>query len=275
MVVSNAPVLVTGATGNIGRKLVDHLLRAGAGPIRALTANPARAALPSEVEVVQGYLGALDSLSGVFDGVRSMYLAPVPETTAQVMELAADAGVQHVVDLAGPEGSWWYAVEQAVEASGVLWTHLEPGEFMDNYLMWAEQISLTGQVRDAYPDAASAPIHMDDVAAAAAVALLEPGHQGQAYLITGPEMLTRAEMAGRIGQALGQPVPYVEVSHEEAVAALAPSMGEYAQWYVDNVSELMDGPQPTTDVLERLLGRPATTFLQWAQANRAEFARSA
>ncbi|MBA0045354.1 NAD(P)H-binding protein [Mycobacteroides sp. LB1] len=94
-------VLVTGATGNIGRKVVDHLVDLGVSDIRALTTSPEKAALPDGVTPVLGYLGELQSLAGVFDGVERMYLAPLPSTAAAVLELASAAGVMHVVALAG------------------------------------------------------------------------------------------------------------------------------------------------------------------------------
>jgi uncharacterized protein YbjT (DUF2867 family) len=264
-------ILVTGATGNIGRLVVDELLAAGATHVRALTNKPEKAALPPGVEVVRGYIGRPETLHGVFDGVEKMYLAPLEETVREVTALAAKAGVQHIVDVSGPKDSWWAPVATAVEESGVAWTHLSPGEFMDNMLMWAEQIRTTGEVRDGYPDAANAPIDLGDIAAVAAKALLEDGHAGQEYLLTGPETLTRAEMVRHIGAALGREIPFVEVSHDEAVAVLEPAMGEFARWYVDGMRDLTEHPQQANRVVEELTGRPATTFAQWARNKVDEF----
>src|SRR5918999_206164 len=227
-------ILVTGATGNIGRLVVDELLAAGATGIRALTNKPEKAALPPEVEVVRGYLGRVETLRGVFDGVEKMYLAPLEETVREVTALAAKAGVRHIVDVSGPKDSWWAPVATAVEESGVAWTHLAPGEFMDNMLMWAEQIRTTGQVRDGYPDAANAPIDLGDIAAVAATALLSEGH-------------------------------------DEAVAALEPAMGEFARWYVDGMRDLAEHPQQANRNVEEITGRPATTFAQWAAKKVGEF----
>jgi uncharacterized protein YbjT (DUF2867 family) len=264
-------ILVTGATGNIGRLVVDELLAAGATDVRALTNKPEKAALPPEVEVVRGYIGRVETLQGVFDGVEKMYLAPLEETVREVTALAAKAGVQHIVDVSGPKDSWWASVATAVEESGAAWTHLSPGEFMDNMLMWAEQIRTTGEVRDGYPDAANAPIDLADIAAVAARALLEDGHAGKEYLLTGPATLTRAEMVRHIGAALGREVPFVEVDHEEAVAVLEPSMGEFARWYVDGMRDLTAHPQQANRLVEELTGRPATTFAQWARNKVDEF----
>src|SRR5690349_5876979 len=133
-------ILVTGATGNVGRLVVDELLALGATGIRALTVDPARAALPPQIEVVRGYLGRPETVVPALDGVDRMYLAPLLGTVDQVTRLAAEAGVRHIVDLAGGENTDWRPIEVAVEASGVAWTHLEAGEFMANAMMWAPQI---------------------------------------------------------------------------------------------------------------------------------------
>ncbi|MDV6012118.1 NAD(P)H-binding protein [Haloechinothrix sp. LS1_15] len=263
-------ILVTGATGNIGRRVVDRLVAAGATDVRALTTNPAKAALPDEVEVVRGYVGKPETVPPALEGVERMYLAPVVETVHEVMELAVTAGVQHVVDLAG--GGWWQPIEDAVEDSGLAWTHLQPGEFTDNVLIWAEQIRTTGTVRDAYPDAANAPIAMDDIADVAARVLLEDGHAGQAYELTGPETLSRAGKVRAIGAGLGREIPYIEVSREEAIEQLTPVMGDYAAWYVDLQADIAaEPPQQPTPTVERLVGRPAASVEEWAARHRAEF----
>jgi uncharacterized protein YbjT (DUF2867 family) len=264
-------ILVTGATGNIGRLVVDELLKAGATQVRALTNHPEKAALPPEVEVVRGYLGRVETLPAAFEGVERMYLAPLESTVREVVALAAEAGVQYIVDVSGPKDSWWAPVATAVEESGVAWTHLGPGEFMDNRLMWAEQIRTIGQVRDGYPNAANAPIDLGDIAAVAATALLQDGHAGKEYELTGPETLTRAEMVRQIGVALGRDVPYVELSHDDAIAALEPSMGEFARWYIDGMRDLTEQPQQATTTVQEVTGRPGTTFAQWAAKNVGEF----
>jgi uncharacterized protein YbjT (DUF2867 family) len=260
-------ILVTGATGSVGRRVVDHLLRAGATRVRALTNNPEKAALPPEVEVVRGYLGRVETLPAALEGVERMYLAPLETTVRETVALAAEAGVRHIVDLAGPKDSWWAPIEEAVEESGVPWTHLEAGEFMENSLIWADQIRATGVVRDGYPQSANAPIAMDDIAAVAATALLEDGHEGRAHLLTGPETISRAEMVRCIGRALGREVPYVELSHEDAIEALRPAMGEFAQWYVDGMADLAAHPQAAVPTVEEVTGRPATTYAEWAVRN--------
>lgn len=157
---------------------------------------------------------------------------------------------------------------EAVEASGLAWTHLWAGEFMENSTLWADQIRRTGEVREAYPDAANAPIAMDDIARVAATALLE---EGRAYTLTGPQTLTRAQMVAQIGTALGRPIPVLTVSREEMTEVLSGSMGEYAGWYVDGLADLAEDPQHAVQTVSEVTGRPGTTFAEWAASHVDDF----
>lgn len=279
-------ILVTGATGNVGRLVVDELLALGATNVRALTVDPARAALPSEVEVVEGYLGRPETLPAALKGVETMYLAPLPRTVKDVVVLAKEAGVRSIVDLsssnadaeaAGDPAGWhFYAVERAVEESGLAWTHLRPGEFMSNTLLWADGIKHRGEVRTAYPTAASAPIDLGDIAAVAAKVLLEPGHTGKRhtgkrYELTGPETLQKQDLVRIIGETIGRDIRFVELDHDECRAELFPIMGEPADWYLDGLAELAANPQPVSPWVGDLTGRPGITFADWVSRNRHAF----
>ncbi|MHA6620508.1 NAD(P)H-binding protein [Pseudonocardia sp. DLS-67] len=265
-------ILVTGATGNIGRKVVDHLLARGAGAVRALTTNPAKAALPDGVEVAVGYLRRPATLPAAFDGVEVMYLAPTPETVEEVLRSARSAGVKRIVDLSGEHESWWGGVATAVEVSGLAWTHLSPGDFMENTLSWAPQIIAGDAVREPYPEGRSTPIAMDDIARVAATVLTSDGYAGRSLSLTGPEVLTRVDLADRIGAARGRPVRFETVTREVAVAELEPTMGDTAAWYVDTILKgAVDWPAEVQPTVQRVCGAPATTFAQWARANAAAF----
>nr|WP_277350818.1 NAD(P)H-binding protein [Rhodococcus sp. HNM0569] len=264
--------MVTGATGNIGRMVVDHLLARGATDVRALSNKPDRARLPDGVAVHKGYLRNLDSLDGVFDGIDSMYLAPTPETTAEVLALAKAAGVRYVVDLSGEHESHWGDVTRAVEDSGIAWTHLWPGEFMENSTMLAEQIANHGVVREPFPDAADPLITMNDIAEVAAALLLDGDgtHVGEALTLTGPESLSRRELVRRIGTALGRDLEFRQVSVAEGIEALTPAMGDYARWYV----ELREGGAyslPANDLVQQITGRPATSIDAWLATHADQF----
>lgn len=260
-------ILVTGATGNIGRMVVDELLALGVPDVRALTVDPVKAALPDGVEVARGFLGRPESLPAAYEGVDVLYLAPHLPTVTEACRLAVEAGIRRIVDLAGPKGGPWQAMEDAVEACGIAFTHLEPGEFMANATLWARQIRCGDEVRDTCADAINAPIAMEDVAAVAAVVLLADDHEGRSLELTGPEALSRREKVSLIGQALGRELRYVELPRDEAIAEFALDMGEHAGWYVDGQQMLVDHPQAAVPTVAELTGRPATTFVDWVRAH--------
>ncbi|MFD6161498.1 SDR family oxidoreductase [Nocardia sp. NPDC060256] len=259
---------MTGATGNIGRMVVDHLLAGGADDVRALTNHPERAALPAGVEIAEGYLGRVSSLPAAFEGVDRMYLAPVLETIDDVVSLAERAGIRQIVDLSGE--AHWTPIAQAVEGSGLDWTHLFAGDFLDNATVWAEQIRASDEIRDPYPEVESVPIAMGDIARVAAKVLLSEGHNGQTYQLTGPEVLTRADRIQQIGRALGRTLTVRQVPADEAVQIFARTIST-AEWYVEVTGSMVGWhPEPTTTIAD-LTGAPATTFAQWAAANTALF----
>ena len=275
-------VLVTGATGNVGRLVVDQLLGTGV-QIRALTNNPTKANLPEGVEVAEGFIGKPETVKGTLPGIDRLYLAPYPKTAQAVVDLAVEAGVTRIVDLsssgaddeanADPASWWFYAVERAVEgAPGLEWTHLRPGEFMLNALTWADSIRAEGVVRAAYGAAAYAPLDLQDVAAVAAKALLEDGHHGRKYAMTGPESLSKIEKVRIIGEVLGREIRFVEIAHAEARAEmLALGYGDAADWLLDGDARMIGHPQPVLSTVPDLLGRPARTLAQWVRDHADAF----
>jgi uncharacterized protein YbjT (DUF2867 family) len=264
-------ILVTGATGNIGRLVVKHLIDLGANDIRALTKNPVKANLPDDVSAITGYLGDPDTLPAALDGVERMYLAPLPPTLEATLDLAKKAGVQYVVALSGA-GDWQEHADK-ITASGLVNTQLGPGEFTDNFTIWAEQIKATRTVRDPYPSVVEAPISMDDIARVAAALLASPdeSHYGKMYPITGPVSLTRDQIAQQIGVGLGFDVTFEQCDRAEAETALRPAMGEYARWYLDQIENDVDAPQHANQLVAELTGSPAESVAQWAARNAEMF----
>ncbi|WP_019202435.1 SDR family oxidoreductase [Tsukamurella sp. 1534] len=269
-------ILVTGATGNIGRKVVDELLARGATDVRALTTNPAKARLPEGVQAFPGFIGKPETLDGehgdAFEGVTAMYLAPYPATAAEVLRRAREAGVQYVVATSG--GAHWQELTDTINASGLDVTNLGPGEFLENFSGWAGQVA-EGVVREPYPEAGSAPIGMGDIASVAAALLTAEDrtpHVGRMYELTGPEYLTRPQMAAQIGEGIGRAVRFEQISREAAEEMLRPQMGDMASWYLDLLASSVEWKQQPNDLVERLTGRPATSLKQWAAANRELFA---
>jgi len=241
-------ILVTGATGNIGRRIVDHLIDLGANDIRALTKDPAKAKLPNGVTAITGYLGDPESLPAAFEGVERVYLAPLPETLDVTLELAKQAGVQYVVALSGKHTG-----------------RRTPTP--------APQIKETRTVREPYPSVVEAPISMDDIARVAAALLAKPdeSHFGRMYPITGPQALTRSQIAEQIGVGIGAPVSYQHCERVEAEAALGAVMGPSAAWYLDQIEDAVHHPQQANDLVAELTGTPAQTVAQWAAANAELF----
>lgn len=274
-------ILVTGATGSVGRLVVDELLAAGA-PVRALTNNPARAALPGEVEVVEGYLGRPASLPPALSGVDTVYLAPLPATVDEFAVLAKEAGVRRVVTLSGepaaseaqgdPSGWHYYKVERTIEDAGFEWTHLRPGQFMNNTLDWAASIKAEGVVRGPYADAVQTPIDLRDIAAVAGIVLRDESYTGRKLTMSGPEALTQPEEVAAVGAAIGRELRFEELTPEETLERWTPLMGaETAQWLIDGFRMMVEyrmQPEPT---VAEVTGRPAITYQQWAAANADSF----
>lgn len=270
-------ILVTGATGNVGRHLVDQLLADG-HPVRALTRNPTAARLPPDAEVVAGDLTDTDTLTGVFDGVTAAFFITFDGATYaplangdRLVSLAKEAGVRHVALLEGEETS--SPLSRAVAEGGLPWTRLCPVEFMTNIHAWATSIREEGVVREAFPESRSAIVHEADIAAVARVALTEEGHAGQEYWITGPRALTVREKVDVIASTLGRNIRYVEISEQEAVE----------RWRADGFSEAdvefflaMSSNPPEVGytvrpTVEKVTGTPARSLAQWVRENVSDF----
>ncbi|GAA1608619.1 NAD(P)H-binding protein [Kribbella sancticallisti] len=274
-------ILVTGATGSVGRLLVDELVTAGA-PVRALTNNPAKAALPSGVEVSKGYLGRPETLPAALEGIETVYLAPLPRFVDDFVTCARQAGVRRVVVLSGepaeyeaqgdPANWHYYKVERAIEDGGFEFVHLRPGQFMNNTLDWADSIRAEGVVRAPYPQAVQTPIDLADIAAVARVVLLDESYTGRKLTMSGPEAITQPEEVAAISAAIGREVKFEELTREEALAVWTPQMGAVsAEWLLDGfrmMSEYLMSPEPT--VLE-VTGRPALPYREWAVRNADAF----
>jgi uncharacterized protein YbjT (DUF2867 family) len=116
-------------------------------------------------------------------------------------------------------------IERRIQNSGLQWTFLRPGMFVANALRWWAPTIRTGSaVRWPYAEAPTAPIHEGDIAAVAVRALCEGGHSGKDYVLTGPESLSQLEQVGIIGEAIGRPLQYEEISPEGARRELLPLM---------------------------------------------------
>lgn len=275
-------ILVTGATGNIGSALLKELHACGAGPLRGLTRDAARATFPEGVEAVQGDFDEPESLKPALDGVRSLFLVSRLGPDAHVLKAARLAGVEHVVLVSsitvqthphlGPAGEN-LAVERLLKDSGMAWTILRPTQFASNALMWAAPIRAGETVRTPYAETGLPTIHPADIAAVARVALTEPGHQGWTYALTGPEPVTARQQVEAIAAVLGRDVPFTEIGRQEAHAQMAAVFGAEAADAVLDVTggDVNDGLLTVRDTVARVTGSPARPFRQWAAENADVF----
>jgi uncharacterized protein YbjT (DUF2867 family) len=269
-------ILVAGATGTVGRHLVNQLHQAGE-PVRALTRNPAKANFVNGIEVVVGDLTTPATLEAAMEGVTGLHLInfggddyALLETGHEIVSLAEKAGVKRVtVLLGGTMGG----LEQAVQQSSLSWTFLQPVEFMSNMLEWAESIRSEGVVRQPFGARKTAIVHEADIAAVAMTALIQDGHNGKTYTITGPEVLTPPEMVDIIGRAIGRPVQFIELTEAQAreqwqAAGYSEEVIEFFVWAHGNTPPIGYTVVPT---VEQVTGHPARPFAEWAAENAHQF----
>jgi uncharacterized protein YbjT (DUF2867 family) len=277
-------ILVTGATGRIGRQVVSQLLATDAR-VRALARNPDAADLPPEVEVVRGDLTVPATLDGCLDGVDAVFLvwtAPAAAAPAAVERLARHAG--RIVYLTSPHqtahpffqqpnsvAAMHAEIERLIETSGVRWTFLRPGMFAANTLLWwAPQIRSGDVVRWPYANAPTAPVDERDIAAVAVRALLEVGHDGAGYVLTGPQSLSQLEQVVTIGEVIGRPLRFEEMSPEEARREW-PAPAPVVDMLLNAWAAAIGQPALVTSTVAEITGRPARTFRDWVTDHAEEF----
>src|SRR5262250_412313 len=274
----NTPtILVTGATGNVGRPLVAGLLAEGAR-VRALTRDPRRGRLPARRCGGGGDYAAPGILAEAVRGADAVFvnIGALREHAGELIAAARGTGVSKIVMLSsiavrdeGDQvlslGTQHKAVEDAVKAAGVGWTILRCGGFAANTLTWAASVRAEGVVRFPYGEAALALIAEQDIAAAAVRVLLDSGHAGQTYVLTGAQSLTQIQQAEAIGRAIGRPVRFEELSPEQfRQSATRHFPAPVVEDLLKALASYVGQTAYTTADLEKLIGRPATTYAQWA-----------
>jgi uncharacterized protein YbjT (DUF2867 family) len=283
-------ILITGATGTIGQALVDALSQKDV-PCRLLVrdVDKARQRFGQRVELAHGDLSDRASLDRALAGVDRLFLlAPagpeMPERESLAVAAAKQAGVSRVVYLSATGAArdselavtrWHAAGEAAVEASGLAWTILRPHSFMQNLLRGAAAtVKREGVFYGAARDGKIAMIDAVDIAACASVALVEDGHTGTRFELTGPEALSYAEVATRIGTSRGAPVRYVDIPPQALLGALK-SQG-MPPWLAQDLVAMSEGfaagnGSAVTGDVERLTGRPARALDAFLQASVGAF----
>ncbi|MGQ4429400.1 MULTISPECIES: NAD(P)H-binding protein [unclassified Streptomyces] len=280
-------ILVTGATGTIGSEVVRQLAARGE-KVRALTRDPERADLPSEVEAVRGHPADRASAEAALTGAEAAFLVGVfgpddAEHDRGLVEAARAAGVRRIVKLSGigtgepavgPVGTWHVAGEQAVRDSGLEWTILRPSAFATNTLGWAASLRAGSPVPNTSGDGGQGVVDPRDVSEVAVAALLDPAHSQRTYTLTGPEVLSVPAQAAVLADILGRPVPVRDLSSAEAREYLL-GLG-FSDTFID-ASEISrafvrnGGNEVVTDDVGEVLGRPARTYREWVVDHRAAF----
>jgi uncharacterized protein YbjT (DUF2867 family) len=281
-------LFVTGATGTIGRPLIDLLTNESA-EVRAVTRNPLTAGLPADVEVVEGDPSRPDTIAPFLEGVTALFLHPraVGIPAVDLLGLARERGVKRVVTLSAMNvdddldeqpsryrGDRNKEVEDAAVGSGLEWVSLRAGSFADNTLRaWGAQIRAGDVVRGPYATFAEAPIHERDLAGVGVRALLTDELVGRRLELTGPQSLTHEEMVAIIGEVIGRPLRYQEIPPEAAKQGMVqhgfpePFVEALMARYARGVGQAA----PLTDEVETILGRPARTYAEWVADHAAAF----
>jgi len=260
-------ILVFGATGTVGNELIS-ILSGDDVPAIAVTRGPAPPRPRRGVRWVQADLAAPASVEGLFSGVRSMFLLTgnhpdMARLQIAAIDAAARAHVEDVVKLSAlgasdhsrlPIGRAHYEAESALMASGMRWTILRPHVFMQNLLGQARAIAHEGRIVGGSGDGRIPFIDTRDIAAVAAVALTRPGHDGQKYILTGPEALSYSDIARILSGVIGRPVEYHDFYDEardrNTLAAHQRAGGKTAMVH---------------DTVRRILGREPRSFAEFAK----------
>lgn len=272
-------ILVTGATGNVGRNVVHQLLEAGE-KVRAVTRDPEKSGLPDDVEVIAGDFSRPETLAESLKGIDRAFLFPVFGQLGGFLDAAAAADVEHIAMLSssaiefenpGFIGQVHLECENAVTGSGIPRTFVRAGLFMLNDLAWSGQINNGGVVRTAYGTAAAAPVDERDIAAVAVASLLSP-EDGAVHSLTGPQSLTQIDRVRIIGETLGRPVEFEELPREAALGHLTQQMPpDAAEFLLDQLASWQGITAEVLPTVEQVTGRPAHTYAEWVAHHAADF----
>jgi uncharacterized protein YbjT (DUF2867 family) len=278
--------LITGATGDIGSRVVEHLLQRNIRPsILVRNQAKARSLFGERVDIFVGDLAEPASIRDAFKGAETIYLVNVgpeiPRRDEAAAALAKEEGVKRIIKLSSLDveqglaiGAWHEKGEAAVRASGVQFTFIRPTGFMSNLLAWAHSIKTEKVVRSSTANGRRPFIHSDDIAEVSVEALVSKTYVGQAIPITGPESLTFGEATATIAEAIGESLAFQAISDEEARERYSRVSGspEETEAHVTLWRAIREGRLASvTDNVERILGRKAITLKQWASENAHSF----
>lgn len=274
-------ILVVGASGNIGKHVVARLNEQGLA-VRAVSRDPERAKqlLPVGVEIVAGDLTNADAVTRVLQGVDKVYLATngadFYDAETNLIRGAQAASIRHIVKVSVIGASFdnfvvlaqaHAAIEQQLAASGIPATLLRPNWFMENFFGSASTIIQQGAIYGSADEGKVAFIDSRDTAAVAVAALTVSGHEGKEYQLSGPEALTFAEAAQRIGQGLGRDIHYVNLPEQDFQQALIGGgvPAEFTDIFLQINRNAREGNlSKVTDTVATLTGQSARTLEAFA-----------
>ncbi len=284
-------ILISGASGNVGREVLQAALRSGA-ECRAMYRSAGEAAKASAgTETVVADFAQPETLVPALSGIESVYLvcSPIPDLVqleSNVIDACVDAGVRHVVlnsalgagDYPKSFPSWHRKVEDKLRSTHLSWTILRPNSFHQNTAMYyAPSIRTQGVFYGSLGDSRMSYVDVRDVAAAAAITLTANSHSGKTYELNGPEALTSTQIADKIAKHSGRAVKYVDIPMEAQRKAMLDIMPDWQvtalldlqQYYVNGRGGELD------HVLGNLLGRPPITMDEFLAENAAAFREQA
>ncbi|MFF9144235.1 NAD(P)H-binding protein [Streptomyces sp. NPDC014861] len=277
-------ILVTGATGKVGGAVVG-LLHAAGVPVRALVRGEAD--LPEGVQAVRGDLGDPGSLGAALEGIDAVFLVWPFLSAEGASDVVGEIGkhARRVVYLSsagvgsgevepGEAITLFHSeLERLIEASGLEWTALRPTGFAGNTLGWADEVRATGAVRAPLAALARPLIHEADMAAVAVRALTTDTLLGARPVLTGPELVTQERQVALIGEAIGRPVRFEEITLDEAAEQMraAGYPAELVEAVLPAQAGMLDAPEPVNDEVERITGTPARSFREWAVDHAPDF----
>lgn len=277
-----------GASGKIGRELVRRLAERGQ-TVRAVSRRAAGGEKLPGVEWVAADLAQPEGLAATFDGAERLFLLTgnsedMVRLQKNAMDAARRTGLKQVVKLSALGATdhsksvialWHYNVERAVRESGLAWTFLRPHAFMDNLLDQRENILHDGVVYSASGEGRVPLIDARDIAAAAAVTLTEPGHDGKIYTLTGPQAVSYREVTEILSRVLGRPLRYVAETDDQAWVRLrragTPTWQVAALLSISSYQRQGGLTEKLTTTVQQLIGRPPHTFEQFARHRAAAF----
>ncbi|MGH7233019.1 MAG: SDR family oxidoreductase [Nitrospiraceae bacterium] len=276
-------ICVTGAGGTVGSEVIKQLEFAKA-PFRAayFSNEKAEAARARGIDAVIINYNSPETLRAAFQGIDKLFLlAPSGPNQTQLelnaVEAAKAVGVSHIVKLSvwrADEEAFVFAkvhrpVEKAIEWSGIAWTFLRPNGFMQNIVTYmGGTIKSEGAFYSAIGEAQISHVDVRDIAAVAVKALTEPGHEGRAYTLSGPEALTYAEMARELSKVLGRSISHISLSPSDLKSGMlaAGIPEEDADWLLDleRYYRKEQASRITNDI-KQVTGHDPRRFAQYAR----------